>query len=601
MSVPSASPRAQDEAVRPEIKVVGGPRFPLPGLLFALLAVALAHGPLLTTPPLYDEPPFLAGASESRGPVIGMQWLPLELALLGREPLAHRLFALALEAGLLALVAASPLVRRSRAPGLLLVALAAYLVHPFRTESFLRLGARPILVSEALLAGGLLLAFSARRAGTIGAGLLLVAAGTSGMPLALAFAVAALLGCGKEQASRARGVAFAALVGAGAWWLAAPPAAPLPTLLCGLERLARPWTTGLVHLRADPLFAAVGGAIVLALALLSALRRDRGALGIVAAALLAFVAAPALRPPRTGLEPLGAGITPEAWLVALALTIFGAWRLAAGGFAAKLPLLALAALALGGGLAHERRFGDEGTLLDHAIAVEPESIELRIAKGERLLRQIGFVPPPYQRDFAGTALETAQHALLRRPGDVAATTLQCVALALLGKLDEARERSDRLLREQPGDWRARASRAEIEALAGDDLAALSWLRSAVDARPTPWLRGRYVALVDRVYATIQEELAERRWDAARRRCERLVAIAPEELDARCIRVDTYLLAGELPAALAEARALEREFPHDRRVVQRLAALYQRLGQEAEAREMQRRLLSLPEAVERPRR
>ncbi len=597
MSLPSSDSPPKDEARPAEIKARERPRFPLPGLLFALLVVVVVHGPLLSTPPLFDEGPFLAGFSESRGAVVGMRWLPVELALFGSGVKAHRVFALAVEAGLLALAATVPLVRRARAPSLLLVALAAYVVHPWRTESFVRLGARPVLVSELLLLAGVVVAWSAARRGVVAAGLLLIAAGASGTPLSAAFALPLLWSTenrnGRGERPRlAFAVALALVVGAGGWWFAAPPPAPLSAALAGLDLLARPWATGLVHASAAEPGMWIGGAVVVALLLLAVARREAVAGAAAVAAALAFAAA--LRPPRTGLELLGPGLTPEAWLMPLALLLFAAWRLVDARSCTKLPLLALAGVAIGSGLVHARRFEDEAKLLDHAIAVAPDAVDLRVARGELFLREIGYAEPSQQRDFATAAYESAERALLRRSDDVAAFTLKSLALALMGRLDDARSLNDELLRAHPDDWRARACRAELESLAGDDLGALRWLRAAVEARRTPFLRAQYSALVDRIYDAIRADLADRRFEAARRRCERLVDLAPEEQDARFIRVDTFLLAGELPTALAEARKLYAEFPRDRRAVQRLASLYQQLGQPDEARDFQRVLLSLPE-------
>jgi tetratricopeptide (TPR) repeat protein len=585
------------------------PRFPLPGFLFAALALALVHGPLLSTPPLFDEGPFLFGGSESRGAVLGMQWLPIELSLLGSDARAHRVFAFVLEFALLALAAFAPLVRGSRAPNLLLLALAAYLVHPWRTESFVRLGSRAVIVSEVLLLVGWIVAWSAPGGaqmaagakGRVVAGLLLLAAGASGMPGALAFALPPLLLARGVDAPRARAVALALLVGLCAWWIAAPPAATLASTFAGLDLFARPWATGLVHHAGAPLWMLAGGAILLVLLALLRRQRDALAAAATAAAALVFVAAPALRPSRTGLELVGAGITPDAWLPMLVLLLFAAWRLAGATAWSTLPLFALAALSFGSGAVHARRFESEETLVDHGIVMAPDSVELRLAKAQLVLSHVRSLPPERARDAASAALQASERALLRRPDDVAAATLKCLALALMARLDDARALSDRLLALHPEDWRTRACRAELESLAGDDLVALPWLRAAVEAHPVPFLRARQTDLIDRIYEQIRVDLADRRWESARLRCERLAAIAPEELEARTTWVDTFTLAGDLPRALEACRKLYGERPHERAIVQRLASLYERLGQAAEANEFRRILLTLPDERAAPRR
>jgi predicted Zn-dependent protease len=223
-----------------------------------------------------------------------------------------------------------------------------------------------------------------------------------------------------------------------------------------------------------------------------------------------------------------------------------------------------------------------------------------VLQADLMLNDVVQAPPEQQREFATTAMQAAERALRRRPDDVAAGSLQAIALALMGKPKEARTLSDHLLQQSPADWRARAGRSELESIVGDDFEALRWLRPAVESNPMPYLRARQTLLIERIYQRIRTELADHQWATARRDCERLIEIAPEEIEARTTRVDTFTLEGDLPHALEECRKLYGERPHDRAIVQRLASLYDRLGQPQEALEFKRILLSLPNERTPPR-
>lgn len=579
-----------------------GARFPLIGLLFGFAAIVAVHAPLAGVSALFDERPFLAGFAESRGAVLGMRWLPLELSWLGSDPRPHRILALALEVALLAGVACAPAVRRGAGGDWIVFLLAAWLVHPWRTESVVRLGARAILVSEALLAAGALLAFATHRAWSRALGCLAAAAAASGEPLFVAIAIPLLLAGGRSAPRLRLAFAGSLVAGAASAWIALPAPAPIGSALAGLELLVRPAATGLVHERASSLHWLGGLAVVLffgGVAFFAAgtfRGRASGERGLVAAcaaaALLAFLAAPALRPPRTGLDLLGQGLTPEAWLVPLGLLHFAAARVAAESRRHALPGLLLAALSLHAGWGHARRMESEAGLLDHSIAVAPEQVELRVARGRLHLAAAGAAPPGAQVGFATEALHAAQRALRRRPDHPAAEALTCLSLALLGKLDEARARSDEMLARIPDDWLARATRAELESLAGDDFAALRWLRAALAVEPSPRLRAGCTALIDRIYERIRIDLADRRFEDVRHACARLLEVAPEEIEARTTLIDTHTLAGDLPRALDLLLALHAERPRDAGVVRRLASLFERMGQEAEMRHFRRLLLEL---------
>lgn len=562
-------------------------RFPLPGLLLALLLVGVVHGPLLTVGPLLDEGPFLAGLAESRGAALSMRWLPIEAAWFHGDAFGHRLFALLLE-GVTLLLAALAL-RRTARPSLALLLIAAYLVHPWRCESFVRLGSRAVLLAEF---GVALAAWLATLRGPIAAVVSAVAAAlaTSGAPLfALALLPAALLLRG-SAARRCVPLAIGAAAGVALWWPAAPPALASATSGAALELLAAPWRTGFEQpSRPFTLFALAGALLLVAPLLVASRARHRATALLVGVALLAGWAAPGLRPPRTGLEYLGSGMTPEGWLPALALLLVAAlvacgplcsarWR--------QLPLLAHAALAVGGGFVQARRFEAPLELLDHAIAVAPESVELKLLRGQLHLAASRLVEPEQGLAFADEALALVERAKRLRPGDPAVLTLEVLALALRARLDDAREVSDRLLEAFPDDWRSRVARAELEAIAGDRVAALRWMRSAVAASDLPALRVQLARLLDEIYRELRVALADRRWEEARSLCERLVAIAPEEMAAREAYIDTFTLAGQLTQALAAAEELFAAAPRSANVVQRLASLHERLGHGDEARRFQ---------------
>lgn len=580
------------------------PRFPLPSLLAALLLLGFAHWWVPRTPPLFDEGPFLAQNSEARGLVVGMQWVGVEASLFGRDFLAHRLFPLLLEV-LLVVGAAFWLRGRSTVPGAALLALAAYLAHPARVESVVRLGARAVPVGEALLAAAFVLAELAgqRRKWPVAAlAFLCAAAGASGFPAAAAFALPVLLAL-PWPALATRPLAAGLLAGAAASFVAPAPAAALATALHGGGLLAAPWRTGLIHPAATAFTTMnfVGLGALLALAAAARATRRPFALVAAAASLLALAVAPALRVPRTGLELLGDGITPEDFLPAIALAFASCAGLCGAALLSKLPLAAALVLTLVGAARQGDRFTDPIALIGAAIEVAPDQPELRVLAGEWLLRELAWVPPARARELAADAVVSAQLALRRRPDDPAAQALLAVANAVLGRLDEARRDSDRLLLRHPEDWRAQVARAEIESLAGDEIAALRWLRGALQHHADDLLRARYAALLDRIYERIRGDLAERRYAVVRARCEQIVAVAPEETTALLTAADTWRLAGDLPQAIRSCEAIYAEKPHDREVVQRLASLYDKVGDAGKAAYFRRLLLELPEAEKGPAR
>lgn len=593
MPVPSPDRRSQDEPPRAEIKERLAARFPLPGLALALLLVAFVHAPLLTLPPLFDEGPFLAGRAESRGAALAMQWLPLEVAWLGTGATAHRVLAFVVELALL--IAAAFLSRRTRQPGLVLLALAACLVHPWRTESFVRLGARGVLLAElsALLAVGLALR---RKPWATALAALAAALAGSGVPLLAVAPLAWLALAPREQRGAALAVTVGALAGVAVALLGAPAAASGATTVVALDLVLRPWRTGLEHLEAALPFA-IGGAVALAALLFVAARRarrdgERRPLVWLMAALVAWLAAPGLRPARTGLDYLGAGMTPEGWLPFLLLLAAALVALCGATRASRLPLLAFAGLAVGSGFVHAKRFDPPLALLDHALAVEPASVELQVLRAQFHVVQGRLAKAESARAFAEQALQVVARAEELRPGDPAVRSLEVLALAIEAWLEEARAASDALLAAWPDDWRARASRAEVEAIAGDGVAALRWMRSAVAAAPLPHLRESAALLLDDLYVQLRTLLADRRWEGARKLAQQIAEVAPEELPAREAYVDTFTLAGQLTQALAETEELLAIWPRAPSVLLRLASLHERLGHAEEAARWKARLREL---------
>jgi tetratricopeptide (TPR) repeat protein len=593
MPVPSPDRRSQDEPPRAEIKERPASRFPLPGLALALLLVAFVHGPLLTLPALFDEAPFLAGKAESRGATLAMQWLPLEVAWLGGGATAHRVLAFVVELALL--VAAAFLARRTRRPGLALLALAACLVHPWRTESFVRLGARAVVLSELFALAAVALALQRKRwAPPLAA--LAAALACSGLPLLALAPLAWLALAPREQRVAALVVGGGALAGVAGSLVGAPAAATATTTFVALDLMLRPWRTGLEHLHAALPFA-LGGAVAIAALLLVAMRRvarggDRGPLVLSLAALVAWLAAPGLRPARTGLEYLGAGMTPEGWLPFLLLLAAALVALCGEALASRLPLLAFAGLAVGGGFVHAKRFEPPLALLDHALEVEPASVELQVLRAQFHVVQGRLAKAESARAFAEQALQVVARAEALRPGDPAVRSLEVLALAIEARLEEARAASDALLAAWPDDWRARASRAEVEAIAGDSVAALRWMRSAVAAAPLPHLRESAALLLDDLYAQLRTLLADRRWEGARKLAQQIAEVAPEELPAREAYVDTFTLAGQFTQALAATEELLATWPRAPSVVQRMASLHERLGHADEAARWKARLREL---------
>lgn len=571
-------------------------RFPLPGLAIALLLLALLHGPLLGLPAVLDEGPFLAGIARSSGSTLAMHWLPFEVSLFGTDAAPHRAFALLLE--VLVVCGSVPLLRRCATPDLGLIALAAWLVHPWRTESFVRLGARGVVLAEVLALGAAWLALRRRAWGPWVAGLL-AALATSAAPGLAFVALAAVPLVAAPVRWRALVVAAFALLGVLFWGLAAPSPALASSAWCAFDLLLRPWATGLEHVRADPIESSLGAAVMLALMATAWRRRDAVAALLGCMAVCAWSAALVLRPPRTGLDYLGAGATPESWLPLLLLLFALLVRLAAGGRWRALPLLAFASLAVAGGFVQARRFDPPLQLIDHAIEVAPESVELQVLRGQLWLAQGSAAPRAAARSFADAALARVGQALSLRPGDPAARTLEVMALALLARLDEARQKSDLLLAAFPDDWRARVARAEVEAIAGDTLGALRWMRAAVAVADTPQVRAKERSLLDQIYGELRTLLADRRYGEARSRALALRTIAPEELPAQEAYVDTFTLAGELPQALTAAEALFATSPRRASVVQRLAVLHERLGHAEAAARFQRLLRELSPAGATP--
>jgi tetratricopeptide (TPR) repeat protein len=472
-----------------------------------------------------------------------------------------------------------------------------------------RLGARAVPIGEVLLAAGFVLAEfggKRRRPLVVALAFLCAAAGASGLPAAAAFALPVLLAL-PWPALSTRALAAGLLVGAAASFVAPAPAAALATALHGGGLLAAPWRTGLIHPAATAFatmnFVGVGAMLALIGGAAAFARTTRRPFALVAAAasLLALAVAPALRVPRTGLELLGDGITPEDFLPAIALAFASCAGLCGETLVSKLPIAGAVVLTLVGAARQGDRFTDPIALIGAAIDVAPDQPELRVLAGEWLLRELAWVPPARARKLAADAVVSAELALRRRPDDPAAQALFAVANAVLGRLDEARRDSDRLLLRHPDDWRAQVARAEIEAVAGDEIAALRWLRGALQRHPDDLLRARYTALLDRIYERIRGDLADRRYAEVRARCEQIVAVAPEETTALLTGADTWRLAGDLPQAIRAFEAIYAERPHDRDVIQRLASVYDKVGDAGKAAYYKRLLLELPEAPKGPAR
>jgi tetratricopeptide (TPR) repeat protein len=583
-------------------------RFPLPALLAAVALVAFAHLSLPRIPLLLDEATYFSGGGEGRGAVLALHGLDFETTLVGRGVVAHRVVPLVLEA-LLLVGAAFWLRARVDAPGLALLALAAYLAHPIRFESVVRVGARAVPIGEVLIAAAVALAEwggRKRRPELLAAAFVAAAAGASGLPTAAAIALPLLLAV-EWPVAATRTLAAGLALGGALSFLEPAPAAAAVTALNGGRLLLEPWRTGLIH-PAPPGgwldgWNLAGVAALAAVALAARVTKRRFAAWAALAALLALAAAPALRVPRTGLDYLGEGITPEAFLPAFALA-FAALaalpRLSAESGARRclscVPLFAAVVVTTIGAARMPARFVDPRALLESALAVAPDQSELHVLEGEALLREIAFAPPGRQEPLGQAALAAAERALRGRPGDAGALALRSLAHALLGRIDDARAASDRLLALHPEDWRSLVARAEIEAVAGDDVAALRWLRAALQHRTDPLLRARYAALLERIYEAVRVDLADRRFADARSRCERLAEAAPEEFQARLTVVDTYRLAGDLPDAIATAERLLADRPHDPQVLQRLASLLEEVGERARAEALKRELLELRNAA-----
>lgn len=582
-------------------------RFPLPALLAAVALVAFAHLALPRIPLLLDEATYFAGGGEGRGALLALHVLDGETALVGRNVVAHRVVPLVLEA-LLLVGAAFWLRAHVTSPGLALLALAAYLAHPIRFESVVRVGARAVPIGEVLIAAAIALAEwggRKRRPELLAAAFVAAIAGASGLPTAAALALPLLLAV--EWPPAATWTLAAGLVVGGALSFLEPaPAAAAVTALNGGRLLLEPWRAGLIH----PVPPGgwldgwnLAGVAALAAVAWSARATNRPfAAWAALAALLALAAAPALRVPRTGLDYLGEGITPEAFLPAFALAFAALAALprpAADSGARRClacaPLLAALVVTAIGAARMPARFVDPRALLEAALAVAPDQPELHVLEGETLLREIALAPPGRQEPLGKAALAAAERALRGRPGDAGALALRSLAHALLGRVDDARAASDRLLALHPEDWRSLVARAEIEAVAGDDVAALRWLRAALQRRTDPLLRARYAELLERIYEAVRVDLADRRFADARSRCERLAEAAPEEFQARLTIVDTYRLAGDLPDAIALAERLLADRPHDPQVLQRLASLLDEVGERARAEALKRELLELRDA------
>jgi tetratricopeptide (TPR) repeat protein len=385
-----------------------------------------------------------------------------------------------------------------------------------------------------------------------------------------------------SERGRTLSLAGAALLGVMAWWFAAPGASLPGAAWCAIDQLLRPGAVGLAHLAADPWWASAGAAALLALMVASWRQRAMAPVACLLFALLAWAASAGLRPPRTGLEYLGVGATPDAWLPLLLLLHAALAALACGTRWSTLPLWLAAALAVGGGFMHGRRFDPPLQLIDHSVAVEPRSAELEVLRAQIELAQGGAMPREASRAFAAAALERVREVLTSRRGEPAARTLEVMALASMARLDVARQCSDRLLAAFPDDWRGRAARAELEAIAGDRLAALRWMRSALAVSGSPELRASVTRLTDEIYGEIRHELAERRWSEARKLADALRGIAPEELPAHEAYVDTFSLAGEWPQALAAAEEHFVRHPRSAGAARRVAVIHQRLGHDAAA-------------------
>src|SRR5262249_8852327 len=213
------------------------------------------------------------------------------------------------------------------------------------------------------------------------------AAGASGLPTAAAFALPLLLAvAGPIGATWTLSAGL--VVGAGLSFLEPAPAAAPAAALVGGRLLLEPWKTGLIHPPATGGFegAGVAGlagvALLIALAFAARVTRRRFATWAAVAALAAMAAAPALRVPRTGLQFLGEGITPEAFLPAFALAFAAlaafAIELGPRPLLARVPLLAALAVTGVGAAYVPERFADARTLIESALAAAPHQPELHV-------------------------------------------------------------------------------------------------------------------------------------------------------------------------------------------------------------------------------
>jgi tetratricopeptide (TPR) repeat protein len=206
--------------------------------------------------------------------------------------------------------------------------------------------------------------------------------------------------------------------------------------------------------------------------------------------------------------------------------------------------------------------------LDRAAELAPELIELDFYRGRLLL----------DRERFGPAEEVFARFLRRAPDHVAAHSLRAEALLRLGQPRKAADAYARALRIRPSAGLYLA-RARTLAGAGESKEALATLdRAAETLGPVPSLE---------LYA-IDLELAERRFDAALARLDRLHAGAARKDDWLVGRADILERAGrtnEARTSYREALAVVAELPPSRRRAPATQAL------EARARDGLARLAS----------
>lgn len=564
-----------------ELQGTEAPAHPLPMWLLAAFLLLAIHGAQFGRPSILGEHGLLSGDTRIEGWFPGRFWLQAEMAVLGSSELLHRGVGLLLELSILTLGTLALMPALGALSPLLV---AAYLVHPAHTDAALRLDQRSVLVSELLLAAAACLYQRGWPHRGRWLPLPVAMVGAVGLPGHAIAGSLFLLGSGANGRARLGGAACLAAAASVPLWMGAPVPS-FAGVWSVLEVLAQPWRVGLVQ-SGPPSWLNAGicaGAVAVGALCLDD-RRSFATTRWVLAAGATILLSPWLRPSRPDLEFVGEALTADAalapWLVLLLL-------LAASARGGRVFLVALLLLASTTGWRSARLFQNEQRLLDHAVARAPQHAGLQVLRGEFFLRQEAKSADELL-EWVGKAQAASEAALAADPDLVAAMLLRARALLRQGLLRDAEEDCEAALRDHPGHVPALVLRGEIAWQLRDVPDALRWLRSARNQPGQHEGQRMYQQVLDQLKGEIERALLADDSRTARRLCDWILQVAPENLDVRVARARTYDLDGKPDLAIQELEKVIQEAPLDGTALQALIVLHERLGNVEEARKYRAR-------------